>query len=371
MNVSKNLAKVGIGLLVVFAAFVVLPMVAQAQFCKYVGPTHPVQVDAKDDGDGFVVEKELFFCYNTAKDVPDDKTLQDFTANRDKIGKNLVRIVEIEILVDLEDDNSGRDKVDRLRAVRCVKELDSNLMWFVKQCEASERDALDIGLPEVKKCTANFGNKPYVGGPIQADDPLGQIGHDPTGDDGAWKVNKEVFRCFESGDTTRPLIYDVLLVTEFAPNGTYAFSPDDPATDNDFVVIYCVKDEVKAKVDACAVENIGVQPKDFLKPIGPFLPGPDAFLPILTVQSTGLRNSAGRYEFVAQGYHIESVQVNVYDQRGRMIFSDEAAGNSLSWTGLSADGRRLANGVYFYTLTVKGTYGDAFTTKVQKLALLR
>jgi len=38
---------------------------------------------------------------------------------------------------------------------------------------------------------------------------------------------------------------------------------------------------------------------------------------------------------------------------------------------LDAEGNRQADGVYFYVLTLKGTFGDVVTTKVQKFALLR
>ncbi|MCS6937604.1 MAG: gliding motility-associated C-terminal domain-containing protein, partial [Candidatus Bipolaricaulota bacterium] len=64
-------------------------------------------------------------------------------------------------------------------------------------------------------------------------------------------------------------------------------------------------------------------------------------------------------------------QVQVYNLTGKLVFSAETAGKSLSWNGLSSDGRQLANGVYLYVMTVKGTYGDLVQTRVQKLAILR
>jgi hypothetical protein len=93
--------------------------------------------------------------------------------------------------------------------------------------------------------------------------------------------------------------------------------------------------------------------------------------PFVTLQGVELKQSGGQYRFEAQGYNIEGVQVQVYNLAGKQVFSAESAGNSLSWNGLSSDGRRLANGVYLYVLTVKGTYGDIVQTKVQKLAILR
>jgi hypothetical protein len=91
---------------------------------------------------------------------------------------------------------------------------------------------------------------------------------------------------------------------------------------------------------------------------------PAALRPFVTLTSAGVRPSAGQVTFEAQGYNIEGLQVQVYNLAGKQVFSAEASGNSLSWNGLSSDGRRLANGVYLYVLTVKGTYGDIVQTKV-------
>jgi hypothetical protein len=43
----------------------------------------------------------------------------------------------------------------------------------------------------------------------------------------------------------------------------------------------------------------------------------------------------------------------------------------LTFRGLGADGRPLANGVYLYIVTVRGPNGQIITTKANKLVLLR
>ena len=96
-----------------------------------------------------------------------------------------------------------------------------------------------------------------------------------------------------------------------------------------------------------------------------------ALRPFITLTSAGVKQGAGQYSFEAQGYNIEGVQVQVYNMAGKRVFSQETSGNRLSWNGLSDKGQRLANGVYLYVMTVKGTYGDVVQTKVQKLAILR
>jgi hypothetical protein len=134
-----------------------------------------------------------------------------------------------------------------------------------------------------------------------------------------------------------------------------------------FDVAYCAKKEKEAILLGCSWKEVGEVP---------FAEAASAGLlaelrPFVTLRSVELKQGGGQFSFEAQGYNIEGVQVQVYNLAGKAVFSAESAGNSLSWNGLSSDGRRLANGVYLYVLTVKGTYGDIVQTKVQKLAILR
>ena len=74
--------------------------------------------------------------------------------------------------------------------------------------------------------------------------------------------------------------------------------------------------------------------------------------------------------FVVEGSGIASITVRVYDLAGRPVFADTALGNELAVeSGLSGAG--LANGVYLYTVTVRGTAGELVQTEVRKLVVLR
>jgi len=82
-----------------------------------------------------------------------------------------------------------------------------------------------------------------------------------------------------------------------------------------------------------------------------------------------VKNTAAR--FSAQGQGIESLKVDVFDLAGRKVYdSGFVAGNALSWN-LESMGRRVANGVYFYIVTVRGTNGEIIQSEVRKLVVLR
>lgn len=71
------------------------------------------------------------------------------------------------------------------------------------------------------------------------------------------------------------------------------------------------------------------------------------------------------------GHSIASAQVEVYDLAGRKQVMAQAQGNALRWRMLGADGKPLANGVYLYVVTVRGTEGQTWRSRVGKLAYLR
>lgn len=380
-QMSKKLV---VGLIVAFVVAAALPLVAQAQVaptlnCVYQGPLHPLSLNnvfVPGGGVGIDVfktikaQKEIFYCYD--KKVGDPKSLK--------------RIVELELFTVLIEDDAGVFVGWDFFATRCVKELDTAFrtppfqQWVVTDCTLIAEPVLNSNqgeelLPvDVKKCTTNFGKAPYQGGALKVDDPVEMETAVSGVATKTVKVNKEVFRCFESGDESRPLIYDIELYTEILE--TFPIENDD---DRDIFqwAWYCVKDEKKARVLGCSFFpfDMGFQSFSGGDPRKPVLPESGqlsaAYRPFVTLQAAGVRSAAGRYTFEAQGYNIEGVQVQVYNLSGKQVFSAEAAGNSLSWNGLSSDGRRLANGVYLYVMTVKGTYGDVVQTKVQKLAIVR
>jgi hypothetical protein len=371
--------RIVVGLIVALVVAAALPLAAQAQVaptlnCLYGGPLHPLSLNmvGMPQTASFKTvkaQKEIFYCYD--KKVGDPKSLK--------------QIVEIELFTVLIEDEDGEFLGWDFFATRCVKELDTRFrnppfqQWIVTDCRVIAEPVLnsDQGfapLPvDVKKCTAQFGKAPYQGGALHVEDPVEM----ETAVSGAAtktvKVNKEVFRCFESGAETRPLIYDIEIYTEILE-----FFPIENDDDRDVFhwTWYCVKDEAKARILGCSFFGdgrlgaaAGGDPRRRMEPESGQLSA--MARPFVTLQGVELKQSGGQYRFEAQGYNIEGVQVQVYNLAGKAVFSAESAGNSLSWNGLSTDGRRLANGVYLYVLTVKGTYGDIVQTKVQKLAILR
>jgi len=67
-----------------------------------------------------------------------------------------------------------------------------------------------------------------------------------------------------------------------------------------------------------------------------------------------------------------ALRVEVFNLAGRRIYdSGLVSGNSLYWDGLMSDGRRLANGVYLYVVTIRKQDGTILRSQVKKLVILR
>jgi hypothetical protein len=76
--------------------------------------------------------------------------------------------------------------------------------------------------------------------------------------------------------------------------------------------------------------------------------------------------------FKAEGVGIESVRVLIYDLAGRNVFaSGWQDGRTVEWDCTNDDGEILANGVYLYTMLVRGFGGTQKKSPVGKLVLLR
>ena len=90
---------------------------------------------------------------------------------------------------------------------------------------------------------------------------------------------------------------------------------------------------------------------------------------------TGIKttvNGGGKITFLAQGTGIVNTQVTVYDMTGKQVWTKSSAGTTVEWNGTSADGGKLANGVYLYMVICKGNgANDIKTFKVMKLAILK
>lgn len=75
-----------------------------------------------------------------------------------------------------------------------------------------------------------------------------------------------------------------------------------------------------------------------------------------------------RVRFRVQGSGVTSIQVRIFDLSGKQVFdSPENLGTALDWHYPSS----IANGVYLYVVTVKGTDGRRTTSKTHKLVVLR
>jgi hypothetical protein len=75
--------------------------------------------------------------------------------------------------------------------------------------------------------------------------------------------------------------------------------------------------------------------------------------------------------FSVKGVGIEEICVNIYDQTGLMVFTSGWQPNDYDWHVESSDGETLANGVYLYSVVVRGITGEIVLTEVQKLAVYR
>jgi len=91
----------------------------------------------------------------------------------------------------------------------------------------------------------------------------------------------------------------------------------------------------------------------------------------LRVGALAVQRAGGRLVVQAQGAGIASIGVQLYDLGGRRIGQRSARGQRLELSLTDQDGRPLANGVYLYVITVRGTDGQSSQSRVRKLVLLR
>jgi len=75
--------------------------------------------------------------------------------------------------------------------------------------------------------------------------------------------------------------------------------------------------------------------------------------------------------FTVHGRGIASMRVEVFDLAGRGVFSQETDGRRLTWNLRMPDGKRVANGVYLYAMTVHSYDGEVIRSEVKKLFILR
>jgi len=92
----------------------------------------------------------------------------------------------------------------------------------------------------------------------------------------------------------------------------------------------------------------------------------------LSLSNIVLSKNAEGMHFIAEGQGIESVKLEIFNLAGRSVFdSGFVAGNELAWHLLANNGKAVANGVYLYTISVRGTNGEIVRSDVRKLVVLR
>ena len=92
---------------------------------------------------------------------------------------------------------------------------------------------------------------------------------------------------------------------------------------------------------------------------------------VLSAGQVQAQQMAHGMTFLAQGASVDRLHVQVFSLSGDPVFAQTSAGNALSWNLLDQSGRRVANGVYFYRTTVRGTTGQIERSEVKKLVILR
>ncbi|MBI3660452.1 T9SS type A sorting domain-containing protein [Candidatus Acetothermia bacterium] len=82
----------------------------------------------------------------------------------------------------------------------------------------------------------------------------------------------------------------------------------------------------------------------------------------LKVNTISLANGS----FVVEGTGIASTEVKVFSLNGARVFSGSAEGNQVAFSNINS----VANGVYFYVVTVKGADGKIASSNFKKLVVL-
>jgi len=95
------------------------------------------------------------------------------------------------------------------------------------------------------------------------------------------------------------------------------------------------------------------------------------FMPLRLNQVQAIQLS-NEIRFALSGNSIQNAQVRVFSLSGNIIYaSGMTTGNGLSWHLLNQDGQRVANGVYFYVVTVEDPFGKTIQSSIKTLAVLR
>jgi uncharacterized cupredoxin-like copper-binding protein len=86
-----------------------------------------------------------------------------------------------------------------------------------------------------------------------------------------------------------------------------------------------------------------------------------------TVLGVQTLSSANDIRYQVAGYGIKELQLYLYDLKGKLIYRSEWQANGWVWALQDQSQRRVARGVYLYTLAIRGANGQFVKTKLQKL----
>jgi len=81
--------------------------------------------------------------------------------------------------------------------------------------------------------------------------------------------------------------------------------------------------------------------------------------------------SAKRWALETRGQGIAHLRVQVFDTAGRLVMDEQTQGQQLQFNSVDRNGQRLANGVYFYLVTVYDADDTPLRGKLQKWVMLR
>lgn len=95
--------------------------------------------------------------------------------------------------------------------------------------------------------------------------------------------------------------------------------------------------------------------------------------PFVPLRVTGLRwrSAPAGWQVEVLGQGVGETELEIYDLAGGRRFAQRVPGHALSWNGLDAQGRPLANGTYLVVVTVWGQDGTSWHSRVVKRVLLR
>lgn len=116
--------------------------------------------------------------------------------------------------------------------------------------------------------------------------------------------------------------------------------------------------------------SIAVTTNDPVMPIARFGAQVWGFNPAV-LRALALKPLGSAWELRVPGESIAGVGLEIYDLQGRRLVERTANGAHLRFDGLDAQGRRLANGLYLYVMTVRGQDDWVWRSRVQKLVFRR